>query len=333
MNEMVYTTPADIRKILAEIVEAKKKLGGIKRAYCVACGGSLSCFYPMTYFLKSEAKELACDSVTANEFVHATPKALGEDCIVFAMSLAGGTPETVEAARVAKEAGASVVVLCSKHDVPLEQYGDYTVIYRIETDNIVENLNQYVILTLAIELLEQTEGYAFYEDALDGLGKIPGICTKALEQIHGRAMAWGERMKDEPVIYTMGSGPSTFVSYMQSICMFMEMEWVHSSSIHTGEYFHGPFEITDKNTPFLVFESEGRTRALDERALRFLGKYAEKVEIIDVKELGINSIADSVVEFFSPILHWVIGLDYAGGLAAAKKHPLMMRRYMYKVEY
>lgn len=287
----------------------------------------------MTYFLKSEAKELACDSVTANEFVHATPKALGEDCIVFAMSLAGGTPETVEAARVAKEAGASVVVLCSKHDVPLEQYGDYTVIYRIETDNIVENLNQYVILTLAIELLEQTEGYAFYEDALDGLGKIPGICTKALEQIHGRAMAWGERMKDEPVIYTMGSGPSTFVSYMQSICMFMEMEWVHSSSIHTGEYFHGPFEITDKNTPFLVFESEGRTRALDERALRFLGKYAEKVEIIDVKELGINSIADSVVEFFSPILHWVIGLDYAGGLAAAKKHPLMMRRYMYKVEY
>lgn len=57
------------------------------------------------------------------------------------------------------------------------------------------------------------------------------------------------------------------------------------------------------------------------------------MEIIDVKELGINSIADSVVEFFSPILHWVIGLDYAGGLAAAKKHPLMMRRYMYKVEY
>ena len=36
MNEMVYTTPADIRKIIAEIVEAKKKLGGIKRAYCVA---------------------------------------------------------------------------------------------------------------------------------------------------------------------------------------------------------------------------------------------------------------------------------------------------------
>lgn len=92
MNEMVYTTPADIRKIIAEIVEAKKKLGGIKRAYCVACGGSLSCFYPMTYFLKSEAKELACDSVTANEFVHATPKALGEDCIVFAMSLAAARP-------------------------------------------------------------------------------------------------------------------------------------------------------------------------------------------------------------------------------------------------
>lgn len=85
----------------------------------------------------------------------------------------------------------------------------------------------------------------------------------------------------------------------------------------------------------MVFVSEGRTRALDERALKFLKTYAAdaNVEIVDVKEFGINSIADSVVEYFSPILHWVLGLEYAQGLAAAKEHPLMMRRYMYKVEY
>ncbi|MDD3174526.1 MAG: phosphosugar isomerase, partial [Herbinix sp.] len=223
----------------------------------------------------------------------------------------------------------------SESGVPLEKYGDYSVYYRIETDSVYENVNQYVILDLAFELLSQTEGYEYYKEAIEGMKKIPDICSNASKMISNRAMAWGEKMKNEPILYSMASGPSTFVAYMQSICMFMEMEWVNSSSIHTGEYFHGPFEITDKNTPFMLFLSEGRTRPLDERALKFLKNYADhnKVEVIDVKELGINSIDDSVVEFFSPILHWVVGLEYAQGLAVAKKHPLLQRRYMNKVEY
>ena len=334
MAEVKYTTPEEIKDLIGKVVEDHKDTG-IKRVFCVACGGSLSCFYPMTYFLRSEAKTFTCESITANEFVHATPKGLGKDCIVFAMSLAGGTPETVAAAKKAKEAGATVVTLSSLYEAPLLKYGDYKVYYRIETDNVIENTNQYVILALAIELLQQTEGTEIYEDAIDGLKKIPGICKRALEQVHERAFKWGERIKDAPVLYTMGSGPSFFVAYMESICMFMEMEWMNSSSIHTGEYFHGPFEITDKDKKFVVFVSEGRTRALDERALKFLKTYASdsNVEIVDVKEFGINSIEDSVVEFFSPILHWTLGLEYAEGLAKAKEHPLMMRRYMYKVEY
>ena len=26
----------------------------------------------------------------------------------------------------------------------------------------------------------------------------------------------------------------------------MEMQWKHAVCLHTGEYFHGPFETTDK---------------------------------------------------------------------------------------
>ena len=66
----------------------------------------------------------------------------------------------------------------------------------------------------------------------------------------------------------------------------MEMQWLDSSSIHTGEYFHGPFEITDANRPFMIQISEGTTRELDERALTFLKKYAKRIEVLDAKELG-----------------------------------------------
>ena len=235
MEDLKYTTLEEIRDIVGRLVEQQREKG-IKRVFCVACGGSLSCFYPMTYLLRSEAKTFTCESITANEFVHATPKGLGDDSVVFAMSLAGGTPETVEAARVAREAGAVVVTLTSKVDAPLVSYGNFHVLYRIETDNVIENVNQYVILALAFELLNQAEGTELYNDALDGFARIPGICQKALGQVRNRARVWGSKMKNAPVLYTMGSGPSSFVAYMQSICMFMEMEWVNSSSIHTGEY-------------------------------------------------------------------------------------------------
>lgn len=323
----------EVKEIIAGVVEKANKKGGVKNVFCIACGGSLGCFYPMAYLLRQEAKNITCECISSNEFVHATPKSLGEQSVVFAMSLGGGTKETVEAARVAKENGATVVVLCADHGVPLEQYGDFTAIYRIELDNVYAEVNQSIILNLGFELLNQTEGYAYYDEAMDGISKIPQFCETAVQQARKRANAWGESMKDEPVIYTLASGSSTMVAYMQTICMFMEMEWINSGWIHTGEYFHGPFEVTDQDRPFMLFMSVGRTRALDERALAFLRRYGKKIEVLDAKELGIEIVSDKVVEYFNPILHWAAGLEYAEGLAKAKKHPLMMRRYLGKVEY
>ena len=333
MEQVKCTGPAEAKALIHQVVATTQEKGGVQDVYCVACGGSRGCFYPMVYFFQQEAESFRCALYSSNEFVHAAPKALGEHSVVFLMSLSGGTPETVAAAKLAKERGATVVALCAKHGVPLEEAADFCAIYRIELDNIYSEVNQSVILNLAFEFLQQTEGYLYYNQAIDGIGKIDLMCEKATRQIRPRAVEWGEEMKDEPVIYTLASGPSAFVAYIQSICMFMEMEWVNSSSIHCGEFFHGPFEITDRNIPFMLFMSDGKTRPLDERALNFLRNYAQKFEVIDAKELGVNIMPDEVVEYFNPILHWVIGLEYAEGLAKAKKHPLMQRRYLGKVMY
>lgn len=327
------TPRAEISNIIEKIVDEKKAVGGIDRVYCLACGGSLASFYVLEYLLKNESSCIAVNSITANEFVHATPKAVGARTLAIAMSLAGNTPETVEAARLAKEKGATVIVLCAKHDVPLEKYGDYTVIYGNELEYEFDEGNQAKLLQIGFELLRLYEEYPHYNAACEGLGKIQTVCDLAVKKLQKRTAQFGEENKDEPIIYTIGSGPSYSIAYMQSICMIMEMEWIHSSSIHAGEYFHGPFEITDPETPFMIFLNDGRTRKLDERALKFLRNYAKKITIVDAKELGLSIIDDAVVEFFNPILLWCAALEYAKGLAVSKKHPLMMRRYMNKVEY
>ncbi len=67
----------------------------------------------------------------------------------------------------------------------------------------------------------------------------------------------------------MGSGPSFGAAHQESICIPAGNE-NQPASIHSGEYFHGPFEITGRAMPFILPQSSGRTRPLDDRAIRLL---------------------------------------------------------------
>jgi fructoselysine-6-P-deglycase FrlB-like protein len=77
------------------------------------------------------------------------------------------------------------------------------------------------------------------------------------------------------VLYTVGSGAAWGSAYMECICILMEMQWIHSNCIHSGEFFHGPLEIVDTETPFLLMMGDGSTRELDERVKTFLEKWDE----------------------------------------------------------
>ncbi|HEX3027074.1 MAG TPA: SIS domain-containing protein [Clostridia bacterium] len=323
----------EISKIVKEIKEKKAKVGGIKEVYFVACGGSLAANYPAKFFLESEAKDLKVGYYTSNEFVHATPNALGKNSIAIVSSHQGTTPESVEAAKLSQEKGASTICFTFQKEAALAKYGDYVIGYEFGEKKDSANEKDAIILKVAVEILNQVEGYDKYDAVVEGFGKLDNIIKKATKHVEARALEFAEAYKDEKLIYTMASGSSYGAAHIESICIFMEMQWINSSSIHSGEYFHGPFEITDANVPFIMLMSEGRTRALDERALAFLSKYGKKYEVLDAKELGINEISDNVVEFFNPFLFSNVLGVYNKALAAARKHPLSTRRYMWKLKY
>ena len=137
----------------------------------------------------------------------------------------------------------------------------------------------------------------------------------------------------ETVIYTVGCGACWGSAYMESICILLEMQWINSACIHSGEFFHGPLEITDEDTSFLLFVGSGPCRELDERVERFMARYARKVYKLDAEVLGIGAIDVSVREYFCPLLLSAIVDVYNQALAEARNHPLSTRRYMWKVEY
>ena len=89
---------------------------------------------------------------------------------------------------------------------------------------------------------------------------------------------FAKEYKDDKIIYTMASGAGYGATYMQSICIFMGNAVDSFFQYSQWEFFHGPFEITDKEVPFVLQVSEGTNRPLDERALKFLKTYAKRIE-------------------------------------------------------
>lgn len=318
------------KEIIKDVLSKNK----ITSVIFVGCGASKADLYPAKYFLDHNAKTIQVSHYTANEFNFAQPANLGESAIVISASLGGTTPETVEANRIAKEAKAHVITLTRSAGSPLTTDADYVIVHGFEESYAAKLEKMGYALELAVEILQQVEGYEYYEDMIAGFEKIYDFCNKATTTVEKDARLFAESYKDAPVVYIMSSGALTEVAYASSICLMMEMQWINSGTFHSGEFFHGPFEIVDTDVPFVLFMNDGKTRPIDARALTFLQRFDAKVTTVDALDFGLASVVKkTVIDYFNPFIITAVFRVYAEQLAIARQHPLTKRRYMWKLEY
>lgn len=321
----------ELKQIISSI---KDKQSNIKSVFFVGCGASKAELYPAKYFLEGNANELRVSLYTANEFNFATPVSVNETSIVITCSLGGATPESVTATAKAKELGAHVIAVTHVEGSALTKDADYVVLHGFEANYAAKMEKMTKVLGLAVEILNQFEGYEHYDKMQDGFGKIYDLIEKAVSSVGPVAKAFAESYKDDEVIYVMSSGATHEVAYSFSICLLMEMQWINSGTFHDGEFFHGPFEVVDKDVPFLLLMNDGRTREMDSRALDFLNRFDAKTTVVDAKDYGLGSaIASEVMDYFNPMLISGVLRVYAEQLAIVRNHPLTKRRYMWKLEY
>jgi fructoselysine-6-P-deglycase FrlB-like protein len=324
---------ATMHTICEALAARAKDKGQISQVYLVACGGSLVDLYLSKFFLASESRQLRSDLYTANEFVHAPPKALAEHSVVIIITHSGGTPESVEAAKMSQAAGSLTVTLTHNEAADIATYADQNIIYEWGDESHVQNNPMAIALALCVEILQQVEGYAHYADFGKAIQHIDEVVSVGRAKVRERCKVFAQANRNEGLFYILSSGASYGHAYGFSICSLMEMQRLHASAIHSGEFFHGPFEVTDQDTNFIVLINEGRTRPLDKRVVSFLEKYAKKYEVVDARELGIGVLPNSIVEYFNPILFYSVLCVYRQELATIRNHPLETRRYMGKVKY
>lgn len=304
----------------------------INHFYFVACGGSQAFMMPAQFMFNREIA-IPASIYSANEFVHMVPKALGQDSVVISCSHSGNTPETVKATELAREKGATTITLTNLEGSPLWDAAEYPIHYDWGKDTDASNMNKGILYLLVFRILNVIAPCEKYEKGIASVDNIHTVLEKAKAQYADTLKEWGKKYKREELIYTIGSGACYGEAYSFAICLLMEMQWIHSNCIHSGEYFHGPFEITDYDVPFIIIKGLGSTRPLDERAYNFCRKYSDKIMLVDCETFDMTGIDEEVREYFAPLVAGAVLRYLADFFAYERGHELGVRRYMWKMEY
>lgn len=324
---------SEIDQQIESAISAVMKIDGLKDIYFVACGGSLALMMPNKYLIDRESKTLSSEVYNSAEFVQRAPARLGPDSLVVVSSMGGTTPETVEAAEFARKHGALTVGLTTDPTSPMGQAVDHCIEYELSPSQANDKAAACVFLKLLFRLLAEKEGNEKYPQVATGVSKITSVVDSVVASHADRIRDFGQQYKRESVIYTMASGSNYGPAYSFAICILMEMQWIHSNAIHAGEYFHGPFEITDFDTPIITLLGLDATRPQEERALAFSKKFSDRNIVLDAKEFDLSSLPEVSHEYVTQIIFGYLLRAYANRLAEDKGHPLTVRRYMWKMDY
>ncbi|TJW31803.1 MAG: sugar isomerase, partial [Mesorhizobium sp.] len=107
-----------------------------------------------------------------------------------------------------------------------------------------------------------------------------------------------------------------------------------SQAIHANEFFHGPFEVVDRDACFVVLLGLDETRNLSERARDFLFKYgnSQNILLLDAAELDLTGMIDRFKPYLVPLVFFDTLWRFAYKLAELRNQPMLEgRRYMKKL--
>ena len=317
---------------IVQAVSAVEQMGTVNAVYFVACGGSQAVLMAGQYIFDKETT-VPSHVYTASEFMYDTPKSLNEQSLVISCSHSGNTPETVAATKLAREKGAMTIALSNAEGSPLWNAAQCPVHYDWGKEVSDSDKNKGILYGLLFHLLKVLAPSEKWDVCLKELDKLSELSGKAKELYQEKAERWAKENKREKLIYTIGSGINYGEVYSTAMCWFMEMQWIHSGCIHSGEYFHGPFEVTDYDVPFLLVKSIGNTRFLDQRVEDFSKKYSDKMLILDQEDLPLAGVADEAKPYIAAILSGVVIRQFVEAIAFERGHSLDVRRYMWHMEY
>lgn len=316
----------DAHDFVSRVLERQ---GALDSVFWVACGGSLIDLLPAHEFMKKEATTVVSAAYTAREFAIMRPRRLGKGSLVVACSHSGNTPEVVDACLLARRAGATVLAMTDNGNSRIAEGPWETWIYPWYDGVPQSEVPAGMALMIATELLDRLEGRAISAELRAGIAIMDEILPAARLKVDAELCdRFAALCKDHEFLYVLGSGPTFSQTYGFAICSLMEMQWQNCAYIHSGEYFHGPFEVTEPGVFYFLQMSAGPCRVMDERARAFLETHTDALMILDARDYGVAGIPEGVCAYLEPIFFYAMNCELRAARGREFGHDPAVRRYM-----
>lgn len=295
---------------------------GLDHVYFVGCGGSRAIMEPVKLLL-DKYSPIPADAYTGWEFVNRAPQRLNERSVVILASHSGKTEEVLKSLDLAESKGAKTVSF-SLPNTPLANGASTQMVYETPAVNLAKLFMSYLVTT---NIIIETGNKDIGEQLLKSLSTLPDKLQQTIDETEERGKKLAKKYKDSTGFYLVATGPLAGLAYQFQVCTLLEMQWIHASSINSGEFRHGPFEIVEKDLPMIFLLGTDESRPVAERALNFANRYKADTVVFDLKELP------DINPYLAPFEVHIALQWFAWYLAQERNHPLPTRRYMWKVEY
>ncbi|MFI2652594.1 MULTISPECIES: SIS domain-containing protein [Micromonospora] len=303
---------------------------GVTKIFFIGCGGSFYSTFPALDLIETSTVELVAAKMTSAELIHRRLAGLDSTSLVVASSHSGATPETLQAAQIARKAGARVAGIARAGDSPLAEVAE--VLFDYPSNVTVTEPKAIHFTQIALALLEAVGDVADADERWQAISAIPSAIPAAKAAVADLGRSVARRWSDADLVYVLGAGPNFGAANALAACYLQEMNWLHASAVHAGDFFHGPFEMLGQR-PVLVLAGEDQTRPIAERAVTFANRYYEDVDVLDSRDFELPGVPDAQRGLISPLIVASLSRRLLDFVAAERGHNTAARRYMYRVDY
>ncbi len=320
------TSAVALRPQIEELIDTLLERG-FDKLYLIGAGGTYAAMLPYELLAKTHSK-LPVEAVIAAELIVTGSATMTENSVAIFTSVTGTTDDCVRAIEYVKERGVFTIGFTGYPESPIAQSVDIALLTEPETWPF-----DVQMLLFMTRLFSQRGEFEGYDQFVEEFANIPQILVEVATQAEPIAAAFAEAHVDTDYYFLVGAGNAWGFTYLYSMCILEEMQWLRTTRVHSAEFFHGSLELIEKDTAMILLQGEDDSRALTERVDKFVHKVSDDVSVFDTKSYPLTGISEEFRGLLSPLVLDTVFSRISKHLERVRNHSLDLRRYYRVVEY
>ena len=223
-------------------------LEGIKEIKICACGTSYHAGLTSSYLFERLSK-VKCSIEVASEFRYKDP-ILTKDTLFVVISQSGETADTLEALKMAKNAGLKSLVICNVDNSSMTRTADFSILTRAGIEKGVASTKAFSTQTTVLWMLSlyfaKINGSISKEDLQNELHALREVPKSLIidDRIHEKTKRLSKRYLHGHGFFFIGRDVF-FPLALEGALKLKEISYLHAEGYPAGEMKHGPIALAD----------------------------------------------------------------------------------------